>query len=244
MSADDQTLGGFETRLLAELRTVVSERAAHAATSTPTRAPRIGRRPLALAGGVVAAAAAVGVTVATVGGGTEPAYAVEPHSDGTVTVEIRALSDAGGLQSKLREAGVPADVTYLPWGKTCREPRFAAADQGPTSIGGPLTGGKASSVSSTKAMGGQASDPPSASVTFTIDPSTLRAGQTLVITTSESADPTSGRHMTQVGMATAVGAVAPCELVDAPAPSTAPAPAGAGHQSGTGAAGGTTSAGG
>ena len=40
------------------------------------------------------------------------AYAVEPGANGSVTVKIHDLSDAAGLQSALRDAGVPAVVTY------------------------------------------------------------------------------------------------------------------------------------
>jgi hypothetical protein len=119
--ASQPPLGGFEQRLLRELRQLVaegphlsSERERPAAARKP-----FGRRlPLALAGGAVAAIAIAGAL--SLGGG-EPskAWAVDRNPNGTVTVRIDSLSDAAGLQRKLNEAGVPALVQYLPPGKTC-----------------------------------------------------------------------------------------------------------------------------
>jgi hypothetical protein len=117
-------LGGFEQRLLRELRQVViaspwvsPELKRPAATR---RFPRV-RLPLALAG---AAAAAIAIAIALAGGlpgGGQPtnAWAVDRNPNGTVTVRIDSLSDAAGLERKLNEAGVPALVQYLPPGKTC-----------------------------------------------------------------------------------------------------------------------------
>jgi hypothetical protein len=55
------------------------------------------------------------------------AFASQRAADGAVTVQIDSLRDAGELERKLGEAGIPAKVDYLPWGMTCREPRFEPA---------------------------------------------------------------------------------------------------------------------
>jgi hypothetical protein len=117
-------LGGFEQRLLRELRQVVlvSPWGSPGLQRPPAsgRLPRV-RLPLALAGGA-AAALAIAVAGGLPGGG-EPskAWAVDRNPNGTVTVRIDSLSDAAGLERKLNEAGVPALVQYLPPGKTCAD---------------------------------------------------------------------------------------------------------------------------
>jgi hypothetical protein len=121
--ASQLPLGGFEQRLLRELRQVVAEAPRLSPEPERPAAARssFGRRlSLALAGGA-AAAIAIAITGALSLGGGEPskAWAVDRNPDGTVTVWIDSLSDAAGLQRKLNEAGVPALVQYLPPGKTC-----------------------------------------------------------------------------------------------------------------------------
>ncbi|HEY4281230.1 MAG TPA: hypothetical protein VGM91_23665 [Conexibacter sp.] len=136
----------FEERLLTELRTHVEERAAsatkpghrvpaaertrgarHAAGSaSPTSGRRRGQGRLTraprvvLAGAGVAIAAAIAI-VATGGSGATPAYAIAPHDDGSVTVTIHSLADTAGLQQKLRDVGVRADVKRLDPGYVCAD---------------------------------------------------------------------------------------------------------------------------
>jgi hypothetical protein len=177
----------FEDRLLTELRAVVAARPAPEVVAVSRRSPR-GR--LVLATGAVAATAA-GVLLATGGDGAAPAYAVEKQPNGNVTVEIRSLSDAAGLQQKLRAAGIPAVVDYTPVGKMCRAPRGRSATSGhPTSMG----------------MGVRADH----SATFTIRDGDLRPGETLVINSSVSTS------VSSLGIQLIEGPVAPCELVNAP----------------------------
>ncbi|HTE62715.1 MAG TPA: hypothetical protein VK631_20335 [Solirubrobacteraceae bacterium] len=178
----------FEERLLTELRAVVAERPAPE-TVAPASARRVPRARLVLAAGAVAATAAA-VFVGTGGDPAATAYAVEKQSDGSVTVEVRSLRDAAGLQEKLRAAGIPAVVDYTPAGKMCREPRGRAATGGH----GPMRVGVR--------HGGSA--------TFTIARGDVRAGQTLVITSSV------GSAVSSLGTQVVEGPVAPCELVDAP----------------------------
>ncbi len=188
----------FEDRLLAELRAHVAQRAAADPRPEPPRGRRV--RPavrLGLAGAGIAAAAAI-VVVATGGDGAPPAYAVQPQSDGSVTVTIRSLRDADGLERQLREAGVRAEVDDLEPGKACKAPR-----------GRPASGGGAMSSAMRQSTDG--------TTTFTIDPGDLRADETLLITTSTTAGPDRAAGATMVSVGVVEGPVAPCEPVDAPA---------------------------
>src|ERR1700712_2338355 len=96
----------FEDRLLEQLRQIVVENPDPGVRLAPQRAPR--RTRLALAGAGAAAATAAVAIVATSSDVTPSAYAVQPRKDGSVSVKIRSLSDAAGLQRSLRAAGVPA----------------------------------------------------------------------------------------------------------------------------------------
>jgi hypothetical protein len=119
----EHLLGGFEQRLLRELRQVVADnrQAALSVPETPARPAVFGRGlRIALAATAAAAAAAAIVSGLSIGGGSDgKAWAVDRNPDGSVTVRIDSLSDAAGLERKLNEAGVPALVQYLPPGKMC-----------------------------------------------------------------------------------------------------------------------------
>jgi len=197
----------FEDRLLDQLRPLVA---------APPRPPaRRAHRRLALAAGAgIAVAIAAGVSVPLLSGGAQPAYAVTPNDDGTVTVQINSLRDASGLEQKLREAGVPAVVEYLPFGKGCRQPWFTPA--------GPSTGGGA--VRS--AVGGSSGGP----TTFTV--TRPPAGQTLVITTHTGPGAPDGHEAVGIGIGHALGTVPPCRVVDDP--SSVPPGPGSGRSSGSG----------
>ena len=179
----------FEHRLLAELRQVVAERPAPEVAALP-RSRR--RRPLLFAGTATAAAAAAAALLTVTGGGVAPAFAVDRQANGDVNVTINQLSDAQGLQSKLRAAGINAEVDYTPAGKACRSPRGrpAAPPSGPAGVAGVRVNG--------------------GSTTFTVSRNTVGPGQTLVIATSGGTGPTS------VGMQVIEGPVSSCVLVDAP----------------------------
>ncbi len=169
--------------------------------------------------GAGAAVVAAGVVVATGGDDANAAYAVEAQDDGSVTVQIHKLEDADGLEAKLRAAGVPAVVKYLPIGKSCKEGWFQ-----------PVRG-----AAGTGSVSGSRQDGASGPTTFTIDPGTLGPDQTLVITTSTgrapgpvAAEGAGELHMTAIGMAVAQGPVGECEVVTAPPVDVAPVPVGAG----------------
>lgn len=98
-------LDNFESALLNELRTHVSERQA-----MPVRGPR----PMGRRFATIAAAAAVAGTIGTgvLSLRPDPAYAVQPQADGDIVVTIIRLSDASGLENALAQEGVTAEVTY------------------------------------------------------------------------------------------------------------------------------------
>jgi hypothetical protein len=143
------SLGGFEERLLRELRQVVADGPRlRSVPDPPTRSSRhFGRTlPLAIAG-VAAAALAIFVASGLLLSGGEPskAWAVDRNLNGTVTVRIESLSDAAGLERKLNEVGVPALVQYIPPGKTCAggelQPPPGAVTQQRGDPSAPPTGG-------------------------------------------------------------------------------------------------------
>jgi hypothetical protein len=186
----------FEDRLLAELRQVVAERPAPEVVATP-RSHR--RRPLLFAGTATAAAAATAALLTLTAGGIAPAFAVDRQPNGDVSVTINKLSDAKGLQSQLRAAGINAQVDYTPAGKACRQPRGRTA---PPSNGAPGVAGVRVDRGST---------------TFTVSRNMVGPGKTLVIATSGGTGPSS------VGMQVIDGSVSPCVLVDAPGMPAGPA---------------------
>jgi hypothetical protein len=200
----------FEDRMLRELRSMV---AANPAAEEELRRSRtwIAPRRLALGGAgvaVVAVAAVAGVQL--VSGGAAPAYAVSKNDDGTVTVEISSLSDAAGLERKLREAGIPAIVQYVPPGKACKQPWPTAAPGTPSTGDHPAGTADAEKVA---IKGGVEHTPDH--TRFTISKN-LPAETTLVITT-QVGGPSEATGPSSIGITLAHGEVQPCQIVDAPA---------------------------
>jgi hypothetical protein len=138
------------------------------------------------AAGLAAAGLATALAV-VIAGGTQAAYAIESHPDGSVTVHIASLSDAAGLQAALRARGIPAIVDYS---ATCRSVPFPPG----SSVTRPATGrpsevkqtparsrgrrgvhrGVRVEVSKARGTGG---------VTFRIDPSSIPVTKNVYITT-------------------------------------------------------------
>lgn len=198
----------FEDRLLEQLRHVVAANPSPApAVATGARRHSRGTR-FALAGGGLAAATAVVAIVASSGSHPQAAYAVEPRPDGTVSVTIKSLSDASGLQSALRAKGVPADVDYTPASGgpvTCPDAPPAKSlkgkppeagvssvhlDSGAAHAAGPTlqTQGTPPPPGSPAARGatsGSVRHNPDGSTTFGIDPGHLEPGQRVHISTSD-----------------------------------------------------------
>ena len=141
----------------------------------------------------VAAATAAVALVVTGSDVTPSAYAVQPRADGSVTVHIRGLEDAKGLERSLRAAGVPAVVDYAAAGQDRLRDAPAAPHRahgsGHQPIRPPRTTDRASPVGtgpgpgpgvrvSTKVSSGDDG------VTFSIDPGNLKPGEKIYITTS------------------------------------------------------------
>ncbi|GAA1254534.1 hypothetical protein GCM10009677_00300 [Sphaerisporangium rubeum] len=99
--------------------TTRERRPVHTPGTSPSRhSPRRRLRAAVLAG-TAAAIAAVTVPFAF----STPAFAVRKLPDGTVTVRINEFLEPKKLQASLRDAGIRAEVDYLPIGQTCRLPR-------------------------------------------------------------------------------------------------------------------------
>lgn len=179
----------FEDRLLQALRAVVEANPVPVTTLAPSRRSR--RRPVVV-GGVITGVAVTATSVLA-GGGAAAAYAVSPHSDGSVSVTINSLKDAAGLQSKLAAVGIKAVVDYLPGGKACQQPRYQ-----------PVSGGAQGSLRVDSSKGGR--------TTFTLSNGQVAPGDTLVIESS------GGVGFSSIGVGVASGVVAPCRVVDAPMP--------------------------
>ncbi len=181
----------FEDRLLVALRDVVEERAAVDTAPVDTVNPARWRPRLVLAAGAVVLGIAGAVVLPSLVG-EDSAYAVETHDDGTISVEIKQLSDAEGLERRLAELGIPAEVDYLPDGKVCQQPRYTSAQGG--SAGG---------------SGGSGERRGGSSASFSLRPSDFSAGRTLVIATA-------GRHqLSSIEFGVAEGPVSPCVPIDA-----------------------------
>jgi hypothetical protein len=239
MKATQQPPGGFEERLLAELRRVVAERPSPApAQPSPARrpAPLWRRRPLALAGGLAAIAAAATIAALSLDGDQSAAWAVTSDANGTVTVKISSLSDPAGLERKLAAAGVPALVQYLPAGRACAGAQGSGAPFSPSADGkGTVTDERglseappgASDRGLDQAGAPAAGDPHGApvqtgmrmdqdgGVEFTIDPGVSR-GQTLVITSQTLHATGPSVDGAALSVEYVKGKARPCKVVDAP----------------------------
>jgi hypothetical protein len=197
----------FARRLRAELTTIVANRGAAQAAQTNTSASatrsvwRLGDPRIALASVAVIVLAAAALIVSASGGDTSAAFAVEAEAEGEVSVEIHSLEDAKGLEEALGEAGVPASVSYLANGMTCKQPRFQPAPW--------PDGARAISMARVTGDGPFAFSGP---LRFSISGDAVGPNQTLIITASASAD---GLFSVDTKVEIAEGAVAPCEPVSA-----------------------------
>lgn len=100
-------MNNFETALLAELRQHVAQR-----NQAVQSRKRFTKGQLARWGVAVLPAGAAAAVSAALLIPADNAYAVTPHNDGSVTVTIKQLQDATGLQQELRADGVNAYVSY------------------------------------------------------------------------------------------------------------------------------------
>jgi hypothetical protein len=202
-------MNSFETALLNELRTIVTERSEQ--RPRHPLASRL-RRPsfIAVPVGVAGAAAAAVVGVGALSGATA-AYAVTTASSGDVVVTINSLSDASGLQSALRADGIDAIVNYdadgsstppIPAGSGAVDGGSSASGRAPAGTGPAPVTSQSSHQSSGSASGSSATgsststgDPAPLEIhlsgngpdTITVPAADVHNGYVLHITTSGSA---------------------------------------------------------
>jgi hypothetical protein len=237
MSQEQKPRADFEQRLLARLKAVVAERGAAAAAAEAAgrpagtspwrrRAPR-----LAIGAGLALAVAAVALIVSAGGDNPSKAFAVKPQKGGGVTIKVYALEDASGLEQALEDAGIRAQVTWLPAGKVCREPHYkptivhlpGGGSFGGGTMSGP--GGITIGIGSTetwresfgKRMRGEISDKEmrESVANINLDPAAFKPNQSIVLSGTPvpyNGDPEGG-SITK--MAVAEGPVEPCKLVPA-----------------------------
>lgn len=233
MTGKQTSNGGFDERLLAELKAVVTERAAAATraeaedhTAVRPAWRRLGPR-FALGSGIAVAAVAAALLISAEGDSASKAFAVVPQPGGGVTIKIYSLEDAPGLEKALTEAGVRSQVTWLPAGKVCREPHYKRSivhlPGGGSFSGMQMTGpgGPTIAVGSTqryresfgKHRRGELSDDEMANLN--LDPAAFRPDQSVVISgtpTPYNGEPEGG-SIASLGVAE--GPVEPCEPVPA-----------------------------
>lgn len=190
-------LDAFEVRLLTELRAVVNAQATATGPAPSVRAEQRRQRhwyvPVAgaaAAAAVAAAAAAVAIALVATLLRPPPAYAVSGGNGEEITVTVTRLEGAEALQAALRERGVPADITYLPTDKTCQPGRYAEiATPGLTlEVGADL-------------------------FKVAIPPGAVAPGNTFVLSAAVTPVDDGVRAIVEFGVA--LGAVAPCTVVDA-----------------------------
>ncbi|HET7120518.1 MAG TPA: hypothetical protein VFI17_04610 [Solirubrobacterales bacterium] len=227
----------FEERLLDELKAVVAQRAAEQDLSTEVGmpSPRGRRGPRLAFGAAAVCAATVAMLVLNSGSGDTPeAFAVEPQEGGGVTISVYSAEDSAGLEAALAEAGIRSQVTWLPAGMTCREPRFttsSAKTSGGGTIGGFTLAGPGQAMTIgvmspaqwdelwSQHTNGEISDEDYYASTgnVSLDPAALRPDQTVVIFGSRGpydGDPEGGF---EAQLAIAEGPVEPCDPVEVPA---------------------------
>lgn len=148
------------------------------------------RLALAAAGALALGAATVAVPVMTDDTG-KPAYAVT-SSDGDVEVKLFEIRDADGLERRLAEEGIKADVTFYPWNKRCKQPRYEKAATSPFPDHTDTT--------------------TDVEINFWIDRAAAKGG-TVVIEASRP-DSTRSRMSSWRTPGFTTGSVRPCELID------------------------------
>ena len=193
MNHDSATpLDSFETALLAQLKSIVTETAVAGPAEPAAPGPSPTRRRRAWYASIAAmAAAALAAILAVHGLWPTPAYAVSGRNNGEVRVRVMRLEGADRLERALSDRGIPADITYLPAGKQCAPGRYTAV----------RTPGLSLTVSSDDFR-------------VTIPPGAVGADDTFVL--SAAVVPIPNGFRASVDFDIAHGPVAPCRIVDGP----------------------------
>jgi hypothetical protein len=216
MTSNRDPFGGFEEKLLGELKSVVEQRGAEQpAAEQPARRPApLWRRPRVVSvasAGALAIGAVVGLPMLGGESTTPPASAafdLVTNDDGTITVTIYRFDDSDGLEAQLAEHGVPADVAFTPYGERCQADRYEAS---PTQHEVDVHYGGLGA--------GVPVDSPDVELSFTLRPADFQPDETLVIVNNfwagEVIDPETGirdQRLIEANIATAIGPVEACEL--------------------------------
>jgi len=201
--------GGFEEKLLVELKGVVAQRGREAAIATepaPRSATRRRAPRLAIGATAVVAAAAAALVISSGSDKTTKAIAVEPQESGGVTIKVYSPEDATGLEAALAEAGIKSQVTWLPAGMACREPHYTPSTA-KTALGGSIGGMNMAGPGAAMTIGvmtaaqyeethqayerGELSEDEFSEQTgnITVDPTQLRPDQTVVISGAPGPSP-------------------------------------------------------
>lgn len=228
--------GGFEDKLLNELKAIVARRGAEqeAMVEIATNPPIWRRRTPRLAGTAAVVAAAAAVLIFNSGGGsTSRAFAVEPQDGGGVTIRVNSPEDSKGLEAALAEAGISSQVTWLPAGMACREPHFTPSSV-KTALGGTIVGLTMGGPTPAMTIGVMSADQQrdqwrayrqgeisaddfhNSTGNITLDPAEFSPDQTVVISGSRgpyAGDPEGGY---EARFAVAEGRVEPCDPVRIP----------------------------
>jgi hypothetical protein len=172
---------------------------------------------LALGAAMAIAAVAIALIVSAGGDNTQAAFAVEPQEGGGVRIEVYSLEDAAGLEEALEDAGIRAQVTWLPPGVFCSEPHFTPS-RAKLPGGGSLGGGVISGPGAlTISVGSTRSARRTARANLNLDPAAFPPDRSVVLSGSPKpfgGDPEGGF---EARFDVAEGPVQPCKPVSAPA---------------------------
>lgn len=176
----------FEDRLWSDL---VSRHSSEvAAAGAPVKARQRGwrhlRKPYLMVAGFASAGAAVAASLVLSIGGAAPAFAVTSNSDGTVTVTLNELIGVGGANAQLEKIGAAVRVA-----------KVEASCSAPIPSQGGTNAKQADEAVTVSAQG-----------TATVQPATIPAGDTIVLTAQEIEG-----HVSE-GIAVVRGAAPSCVL--------------------------------
>jgi hypothetical protein len=224
----------FEERLLDELKAIVAQRGPEeetAAEGAPRSRARRRAPRLAVGGAAVLAAAAAVLVLSSGSDNTPKAFAVEPQEGGGVTIKVLSAEDGAGLEAALAEAGISSQVTWLPAGMTCREPRFTPSSA-KTALGGNIGGLNVAGPAPALTIGVMSADQYRArhqeyasgdiseseynesTPNISLVPEGFRADQTVVISGAPGPYEGNPEGGYEARFAVAEGPVEPCEPVD------------------------------
>lgn len=183
----------------------------------PQPPPGWARRVPRLALGATTAIAAIAVALIVSAGGdhTPAAFAVEPQEGGGAMIKVFTLRDAAGLEQALEEVGIRAQVTWLPPGTSCSEPRFTSSTVklpgGGTLSGFDAVGPGALTISVSSAR------KPRPLAHLHLDPAAFRPSQSVVLYGSPKPFDGNPEGGFEAHFQVAEGPVEPCQPVSAPA---------------------------